>query len=198
MNMQNSLTALPQAVLNIRYLLRRKDVPFEEWVPHLAKVATLERGEASAIIQGRWPAGENANRVAAAFDEEREKLEGEPLYGHGEWPILRENLRFLLNSLEDRTQKALAADLGKSQETVTRWVTQGTTPHPTTLRHLQVCYGLPSELDLKTDPIFLSTTPVGGFAQKRWVLDYIEKMPPEEITPVFEAIRRILLRSEKN
>jgi len=196
--MQKSLNELPQAVRNIRYLLRRENVPLEKWASHLAKVATLDESEASEIIRGRKPASREAESIAEAFDQEASQLQSAPLYGHGEWSILRENLRFLLDSLEEHTQKALAADLGKSQETVTRWVTQGTKPHPKNLRHLLSCFGLPTELNLETEPLFLSTTPVGGYAQKKWILDYIKKMPPEEITPVFEAIRRILLRSEKN
>src|SRR5438034_3440983 len=109
--MQQSMNELPQAVRSVRYLLRRKDVPLEKWAKHLSKVATLDESEASEIIDGRKPTREEADRIATAFDEETEKLQSAPLYGHGEWPILRENLRFLLNSLEDRTQKALAADL---------------------------------------------------------------------------------------
>lgn len=196
--MPSSINELPQAVRNIRYLLRREDVPLEQWGSHLAKVATLEESEASSLISGREPSPQEAKRIAAAFEEDAETLQSVPLYGSGEWTILRENLRYLLDSLEDRTQKALAAEVGKSEESVSRWVSQGTTPHPATLRKLLSCFGLSSDIDLKSEPLFLSTSPVGGYAQKKWILDYIKKLPPEEIAPVFEAIRRILLRSEKN
>jgi transcriptional regulator with XRE-family HTH domain len=196
--MSDSLNELPQTVRNVRYLLRQAGVPTEKWVRHLAKCATLEESEASEIIHGRKPTRQEAEAIAAAFAQDSETLQSAPLYGLGEWTILRENLRFLLNSLEDHTQKALASELDKSEEAVSRWVNQGTTPHAKTLSALLSCFGLPADLDLKSEPLFLATTPVGGFAQKKWILDYVRRMPPEEITPVFEAIRRILLRGEKN
>lgn len=196
--MSNSLNELPQAVRNVRYLLRREDIPLEKWAKHLARVATLDESEASAIIYGRKPTRQEADRIATAFNEETDQFLSAPLYGLGEWSILRENLRFLLGNLGDQTQKDLAKKVGKAEGSVSKWVTQGTKPHPNTLRQLLACFGLPADLDLKSEPLFLSTTPVGGFAQKKWILDYIRQLPPEEITPVFEAIRRILLRSEKN
>lgn len=195
--MPESFNQLPQAVRNIRYLLRQKKVAPEDWAKALARAATFSEREARDIIEGRLST-KDAERIADAFNQDRRDFQQAPLYGNGEWTILRENLRYLLDNLTERTQKDLAKHLKLAPETVTRWVTRGTKPHPDNLRALLTYFGLDMFLDLTSEPIFLATAPVGAFAQKTWLLKQIERLPPEEVSKIFVALRRIIRKDETN
>ncbi len=106
--------------------------------------------------------------------------------------VLRENLRRLIGSLGPSGQKRLAQGLGFDPTTVSRWYRGKHKPNPTNLGKLRGGFGLPEGTDLRTEPLYTSTDPVGEAEQKAWLHEQINRLDADALRELFPALERLL------
>ena len=166
------------------------------WV---ASRCSLYRSYIQDIVEERLPdeaIGEDAcSQLAAAVSlgGEPEQLRFADLVGEN-CEILRENLRYLLGTLEHGGKKALAESVDVDPTTVSRWLSGASQPPASTLERLRCYFGLPSGTNLLTHPIFLSSTPIATSERKDWVIACVREMPAEEFRALYPALHRMLER----
>jgi hypothetical protein len=188
---------LHQEHWNVRYLASRIDPRPQTWAATVQKRTGIRLYRAKQILRGAPIKREEIAIIAASFEADMKELQSNPIYGHGDESVLRLNLRYLIGPLPQGGQKNLAKYIGVSQETVNRWISHGSRGlHRKNLSRLLRHFGLDPELDLATEPIFLSMAPVGAHLQKVWILEHVMEMPPEEIAKVFPAVERIFRKDE--
>lgn len=187
-----------QDSLNLRWLLLSKAVARPQWVKYTSTWLTNRKDdevEASGMLNDFWPPSDRyqscVERICDHFGVEADHFMSAPLYGMKPGGMLLENIQHLLNDLPHGGKKDLAAICDVKQETISRWIAGDQVPEKKNLRTILVHLGLPIQTDLATTPLFLSLSPVGAFAQKRWLLDTIKNTPPTEISKVFVAAKRM-------
>jgi hypothetical protein len=85
-----------------------------------------------------------------------------------------------------------------SASQLSRWKTAVGNPRPANVRNLLRFHGIDPDTDLARVPLFLSMEPVGGFAQKQWVMLRLQEMPSAEVAKIFPALRRMVRYNEKD
>lgn len=183
----------------MRYLASKVDQRPQTWAATLQKRTGIGLYRAEQILRGALIERQEVAMIAAAFDIDAEELQSNPIYGRGDESVLRLNLRYLINSLPHGEKKNLAKAVGVAEETVSKWISQGSRGlHPKNLSRLLKHFGLDPQLDLAKEPIFLSMDPVGAHLQKAWLIQRIQETPPAEIGKVFPAVQRIFRKDEKD
>ena len=195
----SDLAKLPQFTLNLRWLLRQREADPSKWV-EAAVVATrgfLQPKRAADLLHGDMPSGSELAVFAEVCGREREELVSVPLYG-GHADMFRENLRHLLKAIPQGSAGEAARVLKVSASQLSRWKTAVGNPRPANVRNLLRFHGIDPDTDLARVPLFLSMEPVGGFAQKQWVMCRLQEMPSDEVAKIFPALRRMVRYNEKN
>ena len=106
--------------------------------------------------------------------------------------VLHWNLQRLIRSLGPGGQTRLAQDLSIDPTTVSRWYRGKHRPTPTHLNRLRDRFGLPEGTDLRDEPLFASTDPVGEAEQKAWLHERIGQLDAVALRELFPALRRIM------
>ena len=91
-------------------------------------------------------------------------------------------------------KKALAAEFGIDPTTVSRWLNGASQPIERSLRQIGAYFGVPSGVDLRSDPVFLSAEPVALSERRRWLMERLESLPADEFRELYPALRRLLER----
>jgi transcriptional regulator with XRE-family HTH domain len=113
-------------------------------------------------------------------------------YALADCDVLIENLRYLLNSLGRGGKKTLAGDLGIDPTTVSRWLNGSFVPQTSTLRQLVSHFGLPLDIDLRVEPVFLAAQPTSAVERRNWLHNRIEGLRPDELRALYPALHRLL------
>lgn len=156
------------------------------WAKTISVRSDLSEGRAAELIQGGQPKRSEESALAEAFGLDASELLAAPLYD-----VLKENLKYLLKALPRGERKKLAVALDLTQSQLSRWVTTEVRPERINLRRLVRYFGLDPDLELSQEPLFLSTGPVGGYAQKQWLIRRIQAASPERIVKHFATMEII-------
>jgi hypothetical protein len=193
------LSGLSQFTLNLRWLVARKEPDPLRWASALSGMTRgfLAPDRASALLVGAPATPAEVRGIAEVSGRDDEELLSVPLFG-GKDDVFRENLRYLLNALPQGSAKDAAQTLKVSASQLSRWKTGTGTPRPANVRNLLRFHGIDPDIDLSSVPLFLSMEPVGGFAQKQWVMCRLQEMPSDEVAKIFPALRRMVRYNEKN
>jgi transcriptional regulator with XRE-family HTH domain len=177
---------------NLRYLLWQRNIPKDQWAECLKEWIGCDRYRADALLTGtRRPSSEEQNKIARITEVSEEDLRLTRLLTAEE--ILRGNVQYLLNSLERGKQKTLARYTGASEVTVSRWHTGAQLPTKGEyLDGLRRYFGLPADIDLKDEPLFLSLSPIGDKQRREWLCAQIHQLRPETLRRLFPALERLL------
>ena len=200
--MSKQTTSVPPVVFNIRFLLRRAKVPADRWAHELSRRTrtgiSVNRAKEIISAQGKEISEPEMSLIADTFSRDAEELRVGCLYSDGPESLRKENLIFLLNTLPRGGRKTLAAKLGIRQSTITRWDSESKVPETKNIEGLLKYLGLGPDLDLTVEPLFLSLSPVGGFQQRKWLMERLAALPEEEITRFFPALEVLLGANDKN
>lgn len=193
------LSGLAQFTLNLRWLVARKENDPLRWAFTLSGMTRgfLGSGRAAALLAGAPATPAEVRGIVEVSGRDEEELLSVPLFG-GKDEVFRENLRYLLNALPQGSAKEAARTLKVSASQLSRWKTGTGTPRPANVRNLLRFHGIDPDTDLGSVPLFLSMEPVGGFAQKRWVMCRLQEMPSDEVAKIFPALRRMVRYDEKD
>lgn len=181
---------MPTVTENLRYMLWNREVKQEHWANQLADWARCATQRAEELLQGARPEPEELEQIAQRVNVSEEELQFARLVD--EVHILGKNIRYLLDSLDRGEQKDLAENVGVSEGTISKWHQEKQKPSATNLRKLRAEFGLPSEIDLNSYPLFLSMSPIGERQQKEWLREHIERLNADTLRSLFPALERLL------
>ncbi len=182
--------------LNVRYLAWKEEPDPTKWASLLRKKASFSEKRASAVIAGEKLTDAERASLAEAFNVEIEVMITTALFGLSEKEIRMENIKYLFRELPQGNQKKIAQILEIREETVSRWVTGKNPPSTTNARRLLEAIGIDPSADVNQVPFFLSLSPMGQLAQKRWLIERIEKISPVELSKLFPALEKIFRQNE--
>ena len=111
--------------------------------------------------------------IAKRFGIEVHEFSGD-LLSYFQIDVLEKNLFFLFDG--HGKQKEFQEMYGVDPSTTSKWVKGKITPSEKNLERIKKFFGLPSELNLKTDPLFLEMDPVGIRDRKKWVQERLEDL----------------------
>ena len=191
-----TLRNLPAVTLNVRFLLWSQHLSPDGWASGLSRQtrSAVSMKRASEIISGDGPppTDQEMQIIADAYGQDPEQLLVGCLYTDSPETLLKKNVSFLLSTLLRGGKKSLAGELDVQQETIARWSSETKLPEAKNVIGLLKHMGLPADLDLRSEPLFLSTNPVGWVLQRKWLIDRIEKLPSKTLPQLFPALWRIL------
>jgi transcriptional regulator with XRE-family HTH domain len=182
---------------NLRFLLWREGLKREQWAPTLASRLGLYPSVAEQLVRGGLADThissvllERINQVFG-FESKEGELRFRDLVSEA-GNILGHNVRYLIDSLPHGGKKKLANALGVDQTTVARWL-KGTFPPSKSMQiALGARFGLPSDVDLSIDPLYLSPVPIVEGEQRRWVQHRVEELSSEQFRARYMALWLIL------
>lgn len=169
----------------------------EKWGQILGQRCGLEpRISYKLLTEEDLPGDEVISKISAGFAVEADPLRFSfPVVQLAE-PILQLNLRRLLKELPRGGQQRVAQQIGKAKEQLSRWRNGSATPERKSLMQLQRALHLDANIDLNTEPLFLSLEPLAPLAKKEWLMDKIKKMSVAELAPFILPISRMLRLNE--
>lgn len=177
---------------NIRYLLWREKVERAKWVTQLAQWAGCNLARAETLLRNAELRKDEQECVAAALGVTEEDLLFAHLLEDSGTDILRENIGYLLDTLDHGQKKMFAADLEVHGTTVSRWRSGLQVPERSKLVAICHYFRLPAGTDLATEPIFLSPLPISEAERKAWLHRHIEEMDARTLSELFSALQRLL------
>lgn len=175
---------------NLLYLLWRAGIPRDQWVDQLARWTNCYPFRAQELLHGAEPQPDEQERLAGATGTPLEDLRYGNLLDHVD--VLHENVRYLIDSVGRGGQKQIADKLGVHVTTVSRWYKNQQRPERAKVAELREYFGLPESVDLATEPLFLSPTPVTTLERKRWLQERIDHLGNDDIAELYPALERLL------
>jgi transcriptional regulator with XRE-family HTH domain len=180
---------------NIRFLLWRMQVSRYEWASLLAEVLGGDSTRATELLSGKGlplTAAEDALVVKALKAGAGKSLLKEDLLQSEGTNILSENIRHLIGELPFGEKKEFASAIGVDATTVSRWNNGGYAPTKGKLGDVVDYFGIPSDVDIKTDPIFLSTEPLTETQCREWLKEQIDRIEKKSLREIMPALKRLL------
>lgn len=179
---------------NLRYLLRKNEVSRSEWVQTLADMLRCGKERAQALLDGdQTDLEQDELKALARFSGmDREKVMAEDLMQVEKVNIFTRNLSFLLDRLPHGKKKHLAESLGVDQTTISRWGNGTQRPTKKKITDILDYFNLPRMTDLETEPLFLSTMPIGEAETKKWLKGKIEDLDRESLRELAPALIMLL------
>jgi transcriptional regulator with XRE-family HTH domain len=90
------------------------------------------------------------------------------------------------------TQKAVADSIGVGPVTISRWRSGEQRPHKSNQIALINYFGLPHEIDLEVDALFLYPWPVSDAQRRTWLHQHIDRLDATTLQRLFPALERLL------
>ena len=180
---------------NIRYLLHLENPDTAKWLILFRKKIGRNHWADKQIVdflKGAIPSYIDIKELAEVFEQEEDMLRNSDFLANAGIDILLENLKFLLGSLEHGGKKQLAEQLGITQGTISKWLRGKHPPQKPTMKGLINYFGLDSDTDFTSDPVFLSYEPTTVVARKKWLKERIDALSPEELKMHFRSLEKIL------
>ncbi|MBU0492763.1 MAG: hypothetical protein KKA73_22290 [Chloroflexi bacterium] len=185
---------MKQTTENLRYLLWKADIKRRDWIAQLAHWAQCDHYWAKALLRGAEPRPEEWVRIASAAGIPETDLRDKRLVEAED--ILLVNLRHLLSTLRRGEKGALVTAIGVHNTTLSKW--SGGVQRPTSehLEGLHNYFGLPSDMDIRTQPVFLSCVPISDVERRQWLIERIQQLDKDTLRQLFPALERLLEEDE--
>jgi len=181
---------IPQTAENLRYLLWKADFDRAAWARELGSWARCDRQSAEGLLEGAVLGDEVQERVSRQTGVPVEDLQFARLVDAED--VLLENLRYLLGSLEHGQKAYFATAVGIHYTTVSKWYRGIHRPTGYHMERICAFFGLAPSTNLRTDPLFLSLTPVSDLERRAWLIDRINNASAETIEKYFATFQRLL------
>lgn len=190
------ITDVSQSCLNLRWLMLQRCSDPTMWAVELNKMTRNYLGftRADRLLidpDARRETPEEIRLLAEVFQVEPEELISVPLYTR-ESSVFRENIRYLVESIPHGQKETVAKTIGITPPQLSRWASGEAKPRKANVRKLLKLHGIDPDLDLESVPLFLSTEPLSGFDQRRWVANRVQDLPAAEIARIYPALRKLL------
>ena len=179
---------------NLKYVLQEKGVERSEWTQFLSSLLVCSNDRAQSFLDGEL-AGLNQDelRALAHFSGADPKdFISKDLIKVDKVDVFSRNLSFLIDRLPHGKKKHMSESLGVDQTTISRW--RNGTQRPTKKKILSILeyFNLPRTTDLRNDPLFYSTIPIGEDETKKWLKDKIDNLDREKLKELTPALMMLL------
>jgi transcriptional regulator with XRE-family HTH domain len=184
----DEMIKLPISALNIRYFLWKKEkLNREKWLKELMRMLDCNKVRAKQLLLNDLPTQEEEKKAAGAFGRSEEDVTTY-LFLDDKVDVLKENLEYLFESIE---QKHLAEEIGVTKDAVSKWKLGKQNVSRKNLAILRQYFRLPSDIDLRNDPIFLSWTPIDDQHRREWLNQQIKETDSDTLRDLFPAFERL-------
>lgn len=194
----NELTVLTVESVNIRFLAWKEDADPANWASVLLRKASLTQKRAKELLSGHPPTAEERAALIEGFDVEAEAFGAARLFGCSREEVFDENIRYLFSGLPQGEKKRMSEALDVTEETVSRWSTRRTSPSANNISRILRYLGLDPTLDLGDVPLFLSLSPIGQFAQRRWLQKRLNELSSTKLSKFFPALEKLFGNDENH
>jgi hypothetical protein len=178
---------------NVRFLLWNAHVRREDWARQLASWLLCDESRATRLLSGAQFTPSEQSRIAEVSDLADEDLvHGRLVELAGNLDILKANLQLLLDLLPYGRKKVFAQSIGVKPRTVSDWLAGRQRPERDNLRAVGRHFGLPENIDLTTEPLFVTFEPFGESARREWVRRRIGEIDTQTLDALFPALRKLL------
>jgi transcriptional regulator with XRE-family HTH domain len=190
--MLDDLNTLSQVTKNLRYRLYGETHDYSKWEEILSKRAGISLYRAQFLIGGEPPTDEEIQKLADWCGVSSDDLCSAPIHPADAEGILRENMKFLMESLPHGGKTALAKALKMTGPQISRWASGEHLPHQSNIENLKDYFGISPRVDLRADPIFLTNAPIHGEAKREYLLKQIQEAPPWLLDDHFASFEKLL------
>ncbi|MFN7929341.1 MAG: helix-turn-helix transcriptional regulator [Blastocatellia bacterium] len=180
-----------QTAENLRFLLWKQKKPREHWATELARMASCTEHRAEKLLQGSALTTAEQKAIAQLAHCQEEDIQSARFLGE-EVNVLFENIRFLTDKkITGITGKEMASAIGVTEVTLSRWKNRKQTPEANQLARLCQFLHISPRIDLKSEAIFLSSSPIGDFMRRQWLRQQIEEIDSQTLRDLFPALERM-------
>lgn len=181
---------------NIRYLLWSvRPTQRDSWGEQLAAwLSTKDRDHCADLITGMAVAtATEQQQLLEAFDQQysEQSFQFDRFVTLEAVDILLKNIGFLTEMPGERKLKALARSIDVGPVTLSRWRSGEQRPHKSNQMALISYFGLPHEIDLEVDALFLYPGPLGDAQRRNWLRKQIDRLDPTTLHRLFPALERL-------
>lgn len=180
---------------NLRFLLW-KDFREQrgEWVARLAGWLACDRARANEILNGGAITHDEQSRLCDLLGIEPEDLQSSNLVATNNVDILKENVQYLLNNLGHGEALKLADAVQVTQPTISEWRNwkRRKCIGKDHQHRLVQYFSLPQQTDMETEPLFLSTEPIGEKNKRGVLVKWINGMKAGDLERLFPALQKLL------
>lgn len=177
---------------NLRFLLWNEKVERGQWIATLATWLDCDISRAQELLfENSKIRSHELKRLGKAIKflipkdiVETRFLEDEEI------PLF--NIHYLLDSLPRGKRKDLAKSLEVHELTISRWYAGTQTPSERHFEGLAKFFGIPPNMDIRTEPIFLSLEPMTDTERKKWLEERIKQLDTIMLNKLFPALERLL------
>ena len=189
------MPAMNTLARNLRFLLLEKKVKPANWAATLASVLRSKSEEKARALL----AGEQVNltdgekEYLGTYGADLERFKNQEIWKKAEEnKILEWNLTYLFDGLLHGEKKKFAEQVGVNATTISRW--KKGTQQPTKKKTAAILeyFNLPESTNLKAEPLFFSTMPIGEAETKKWLHEQIDKLSSSDLRELFPALERLL------
>lgn len=174
---------------NLRYLLWKEEkIDRESWVDQLGRVLNCSQKRAKQLLLNELPTKTEVENVAKAYTRSYDEFLVS-LFFDDKVDVLPENLKYLFESIK---QKELADKIGVKERTVSRWKNGDHDISDFHLTEIRQYFGLPFEINLRNDPIFLSWLPIDDPRRRQWLQRRIQEIDSDKLRNFFPALEKLL------
>ena len=176
---------------NLRFLLWQKHpTPGNDWPSRVTRWCAVDVQRAVQLLNGAYPQDAEVAELARESQFEAETLMFQRLLKPSD--ILANNIRYLFDGLGHGAKGEFASAIDVDASTISRWKRGKLRPSSGHLDLLKRQFGLPAEIELDDDPLFLSARPVSHMQRREWLKARIDDLSLKEMNELFPALYRIL------
>ena len=190
--MLDDLNSLSQVAKNLRYRLYKENSDYSKWEEILFKKVGIGSYRTKFLIEGDHPSDEEAQKIADWCGVSVDDVMSAPIHPADAEGILRENMKFLMESLPHGGKAALSKALKITASQISRWSSGTHLPHQSSIDVLVAYLGLNPRVDLKVHPIFLTNAPIHGEAKREHLQKLLNEAPSSFLDDHFASFEKLL------
>lgn len=177
---------------NLQYLLWSRNIPRSAWRDTLSQWAQVDLQRAKTLLEGATLSGKERKNIAKVVMYQPEILTEQRLIQVNNINILHENLICLLDALAYGQKRLISQYLNVHPSTISRWISSDQAPSREHLRELVRYFGIPEDVDLVRDALFLGLLPFSPVEQRHWLTERIQKLDTERLQKLFTKMVQLL------
>lgn len=188
------MNAMDNLSHNLKYILSEKGISRGDWTKALSSMLRCGQDRAQALLNGDTTDLKNDElKILTKFSGvDSARLLSENLIDNDKVDVFARNISFLIDRLPHGKKKHLAESLGVDQTTISRWGNGTQRPTKKKITAILDYFNLPRTTDLRNDPLFLSTMPIGEDETKKWLKNKIDKLDGEKLKELAPALFMLL------
>ena len=191
-NMQKDGSSDDKFSVNLRYLFWRSGKGRDEWVREVVAWLGCSSVRARDLLTNSIPSQREVDVLSEKLGATSEELRFTGLVEELGDDLFLHNLQYLVDGVEHGEKNKVARAVGVHATSLSRWIAGTHHPEKRYRASLARYFGLSSETELVSEPIFLSLLPVSESDRKRWLRSAIDDLDHRSLNDLFPALFKLL------